>query len=144
MNKPAGHAPGETRGQTMHRMLIKARDENLQVYPMAHLQDVYVAISTGKRGAYTVRPGVPQAGCNCDGYRRHHYCKHYALACHMHGFQVEIKAATVRCPDCRVEVEALTDQGICADCHGQYLDLAYEEHREWNWPEDSNELEAVQ
>lgn len=129
-NRPAGHAPGETRRETMHRMLMKAREEGVQVQPFYNGKGTYVALSTGNRGAYLVRPGVVSAGCSCDGYRRHHYCKHYALACVAHGFQVEL---STKCPDCKRGVERLTDNGICQRCEDTYWDAAYEAQREAQW-----------
>lgn len=140
---PVGHAPGETRSQTLHRMLLKAREQELKIYRVAGTVDTYAAVSTGRRGVYIVRPGVRSAGCTCEGYRRHGYCKHYAAACSAHGLLTDPEpdpsgpaaagtpAPRVICPDCKGDAAELTPRGICKACEDYYLDLAYEEQREY-------------
>lgn len=128
-NRPAGHAPGENRRTTMHRMYQKAKEEGVTALPMVDIKGVYATPSTGNRGMYTQRPGDVQRGCNCQGYKRHHYCKHYAAACVAHGFQVEMKT----CPDCKQPAEKLTDAGVCQSCEDHYLSLAYDAHEESRW-----------
>lgn len=75
-----GHAPGESRIETLQRMLLKARAEGVKIYRLVGEPGAYTALSTGKRGAYIVRPGDRANGCTCEGYRQHEYCKHYAAA----------------------------------------------------------------
>lgn len=71
--------------ENLHRMLDKAHTEGVRILDVAHCPDwpglEGARVSSSREGLppYFVILTGPESGCDCPGYEKHGYCKHWAL-----------------------------------------------------------------
>ena len=83
--------------ETLHRMLDKAHAEGVAVLGVAHhphkpgILGAYVSSSRPSELPYAVWLYGKDSGCDCPGYEKHGYCKHWALVLDRAGLLPELE-----------------------------------------------------
>lgn len=82
--------------ENLHRMLDKAHTEGVRILDLAHcsawpgLEGARVSSSRADLPPYVVILTGAEAGCDCPGYEKHGYCKHWALVLDRAGLLPEL------------------------------------------------------
>jgi hypothetical protein len=126
---------GEPLALALHRLAHKAHEEGVQVLHMLTTAPAFlVSSSRPDRPSYvvTLAPGMLH-GCDCAGYTKFQYCKHYGLCLELVGWLPDVELDDQTLDDRRMEEAAIAASprsltarrtAAAADLSARYRDQA--------------------